>query len=240
MHRSLIPALALTTVLWAGAFRGTAGAQDSQPVPPQQPAPAEQQPAPAQQPAAAAPPAQQEAEPSQQPPKPAEQPPAEQQPAPQAAPAEAPASGQAAKLPPAGSPPLVRFIQLAFPSQGDVSVIDPQTYLYYIQAQVSRPSDGVWVPYDEKTEKVLLEDFQRLWATNFLEDLSVEVVDDPYPNGVVGKRIIYKMEERQRVKIVDYEGSKKVEQSKIDEKLKEENIQVRLDTFIDPGMIRRV
>ena len=134
----------------------------------------------------------------------------------------------------------MRFIQLAFPSQGDVSVIDPQTYLYYIQAQVSRPSDGVWVPYDEKTEKVLLDDFQRLWATNFLEDLSVEVVDDPYPNGVIGKRIIYKMEERQRVKIVDYEGSKKVEQSKIDDKLKEENIQVRLDTFIDPGMIRRV
>jgi len=246
MYRSLIPALALTTVLWAGAFRGTAGAQDSQPVPPQQPAPAEQHPAPAQQPAAAAPPAQQQAAPSQQPPTPAEpppagQPPAEQRPAPEPAPSESPAPAQpAAKLPPAGSPPLVRFIQLAFPSQGDVSVIDPQTYLYYIQAQVSRPSDGVWVPYDEKTEKVLVEDFQRLWATNFLEDLSVEVVDDPYPNGVVGKRIIYKMEERQRVKIVDYEGSKKVEQSKIDEKLKEENIQVRLDTFIDPGMIRRV
>ena len=246
MYRSLIPALALTTVLWAGAFSGTAGAQDSQPATPQQPAPAEQQPAPSQQPPApseqqptAAPPSQQEAPPSQQPPTPAEQPPAEQRPAPEPAPAEAPAQA-GAKLPPAGSPPLVRFIQLAFPSQGDVSVIDPQTYLYYIQAQVSRPSDGVWVPYDEKTEKVLLDDFQRLWATNFLEDLSVEVVDDPYPNGVIGKRIIYKMEERQRVKIVDYEGSKKVEQSKIDEKLKEENIQVRLDTFIDPGMIRRV
>ena len=31
------------------------------------------------------------------------------------------------------------------------------------------------------------------------------------------------MEERQRVKIVDYVGSKKIEVSKIDEKLKEDN-----------------
>ncbi len=43
------------------------------------------------------------------------------------------------------------------------------------------------------------------------------------------------MEERQRVKIVDYAGSKKIEPSKIDEKLKEQNAQIRLDTFIDPG-----
>jgi outer membrane protein insertion porin family len=134
----------------------------------------------------------------------------------------------------------VRFIQLAFPTQGDQSVIDARTYLYYIQTQVSRPSDGVWVPYDEKTEAGLREDFKRLWATNFLDDLSIEVVDDNYANGVVGKRIIYKMEERQRVKIVDYTGSKKLDQSKIEEKLKEENINVRLDSFIDPGQVRRV
>ena len=91
------------------------------------------------------------------------------------------------------------------------------------------------MPYNEKTEQSLLEDFKRLWATNFLDDLSIEVVDDPYPNGVIGKRIIFKMEERQRVKIVDYVGSKKVEQSKIDEKLKEESVTIRLDSFIDPG-----
>ena len=48
------------------------------------------------------------------------------------------------------------------------------------------------------------------------------------------------MEERQRVKIVDYIGSKKVEISKIDEKLKEANAQIRLDTFIDPALVRKV
>jgi hypothetical protein len=121
----------------------------------------------------------------------------------------------------ADSPPLVRFIQLMFPTQGDVSVIEPQTYLYYIQTQPSRPSDGVWVPFDEDT---VLEDFKRLWGTNFLDDLWIEVKDAPYDNGVVGKHIIFNMEERRRVKIVDYVGTKKVDQSKIEEKLKEENI----------------
>ena len=151
-----------------------------------------------------------------------------------------PKAAQAPKLPPAGSPPLIRFIQISFPTQGDVSVVEPRTYLYYIQTQVSRPSDGVWVPYDDKTEASLLEDFKRLWATNFLDDLSIEVIDAPYDNGVMGKRIIYKMEERQRVKIVDYTGSKKLDQTKIEEKLKEQNILIRLDSFIDPGQIRKV
>jgi outer membrane protein insertion porin family len=48
------------------------------------------------------------------------------------------------------------------------------------------------------------------------------------------------MEERQRVKIVDYVGSKKVETSKIEEKLREQNAVIRLDSFIDPGLVRRV
>ena len=144
-------------------------------------------------------------------------------PAPQAAP-RSPAAATAGTLPPAARRPLVRFIELTFPTQGDQSVIDPQTYVYYIQTQVSRPSAGVWVPYNEKTEQSLLEDFKRLWGTNFLDNLSIDVVDDTYANGVVGKRIIFKMEERQRVKIVDYLGTKKIEQSKIDEKLKEEGV----------------
>ena len=99
----------------------------------------------------------------------------------------------------------------------------------------SRPSEGVWVPYDEAAEKTIRDDFKRLWATNFLDNLSIDADDYTFSNGVVGKLVIYNMEERQRVKIVDYAGSKKVETSKIDEKLKEDNAQIRLDTFIDPG-----
>ena len=79
-----------------------------------------------------------------------------------------------------------------------------------------------------------------VWNTNFLDNLWVEVLDAPYENGVIGKHIIFNMEERQRVKIVDYIGSKQVEQTKIDEKLKEANTTIRLDSFIDEGTIRKV
>ena len=161
-------------------------------------------------------------------------------------PPDAASAGQAAPqqpapiLPPAGSPPLLRSIRLEFPTQGNVSVIDPQTYLFYIQTRPSRPSDGVWVPFDDAVEKSVLEDFKRLWATNFLDNLWIEVREVPYDNGVMGKEVRFNMEERQRVKIVDYVGSKKIEQSKIEEKLREENVAIRLDSFIDPALVRRV
>ena len=85
-----------------------------------------------------------------------------------------------------------------------------------------------------------VKDFKALWATNFLDDLSAETHDYVFANGVVGKVVLYNMEERQRVKIVDYVGSKQVEQSKIDEELKKQSIQIRLDSFIDEGLVRRV
>ena len=76
-------------------------------------------------------------------------------------------------------------------------------------------------------------DFRSLWATNFLDDLSIEVTDYTFPNGVIGKLVKYDIEERQRIKIVDYTGSKQLESTKIDEKLKEENVTIRLDSFVD-------
>ncbi|MCC7035276.1 MAG: outer membrane protein assembly factor BamA [Acidobacteria bacterium] len=143
------------------------------------------------------------------------------------------------RTPPDGAAPVVRSLELRFHPVNE-SLIEPQTYLYYIQTQASRPSDGVWVPYGDATEKVLLEDFKRLWGTSFLDNLWIEVNDDAYPNGVVGKRIIYHMEERPRVKIVDYTGSTKVERTKVDEKMKEAGVSLRLDSFLDEGVVRRV
>ena len=169
-------------------------------------------------------------------PEPPVQTPAE--PRPQApAPAPPPGAGQATRMPPADSPALVRTIELRFPKQNNEPLVEGQTYLYYIQTRPSRPSEGVWVPYHEAT---VLEDFKRLWATNFLDDLSIEVNDIPWENGVVGKHVIYNLEERRRVKIVDYTGSKKVDQTKIEEAMKENQLSIRLDSFIDPGVIRRV
>src|SRR5262245_3756319 len=142
--------------------------------------------------------------------------------------------------PPAGSGPVVLAFGPCFEAQGGTSVIEPQTYLYYIQLKQSRPSEGVWIPYDDATEKTLLQDFRSLWGTNFLDNLWIDVADYKFPNGTLGKVVSYNMEERQRVKVVDYVGSKKIEVSKIDEKLKEANAQIRLDTFIDPSLVRKV
>ena len=122
----------------------------------------------------------------------------------------------------------------------NTSEIEAQTYLYYIQTPLSRPSEGNWVPFNEQTERSLLDDFKRLWATNFLDNLWIETLDRPFANGVMGKHVIYHMEERPRVKIVDYTGSTKVERTKIDEKMKELGIALRLDSFLDEAVVRRV
>jgi len=147
-----------------------------------------------------------------------------------------------AKLPPTGSGPVVYALMLCFEKQGGSSVIDQNTYLYYLQVkdQVSRPSQDRWVPYTDTTEQTILGDFKRLWATSFLDDLAIDVQDVTFSNGVHGKVVVYNMEERQRVKIVDYVGSKKVEQSKIEDELKKKGITIRLDSFIDQGLVRRV
>jgi outer membrane protein insertion porin family len=142
--------------------------------------------------------------------------------------------------PPAGSGPVILFIAPCFEAQGGTSVIEPQTYLYYIQLKASVPSQAQWVPWNDASEKMVLDDFRRLWSTNFLDNLWIDVKDYQFPNGTVGKIVTYNMEERQRVKIVDYVGSKKLETTKIDEKLKEANAQIRLDTFIDAGLVRKV
>ena len=144
-------------------------------------------------------------------------------------------------LPPAGSGPVVYQIALCFDAQGGTSVIDGETYLYYIQLKPSQPAlTGKWTPYDEAAEKTILEDFHRLWNTNFLDNLWIDVTDYTFSNGVVGKLVSYNMEERQRVKIVDYVGSKQIETSKVDERLKEAMAEIRLDTFIDPALVRKV
>jgi hypothetical protein len=56
-----------------------------------------------------------------------------------------------AALPPGNSGPVIYQIVPCFLAQGNTSLIDIQTYLYYIQLKSSRPSQGVWVPYTEES-----------------------------------------------------------------------------------------
>jgi outer membrane protein insertion porin family len=145
-----------------------------------------------------------------------------------------------AALPPSGSGPVIFQIVPCFAAQENVNLVDINTYLYYIHLKSSQPSQGIWIPYNEDSEKQILDDFKQLWGTQFLDNLSIETQDYTFDNGVVGKLVVYNMEERQRVKNVDYVGSKKLERSKIEEELKKANTVIRLDTFIDPSLIRKV
>ena len=154
--------------------------------------------------------------------------------------------------PPAGSAPVIFQIVPCFAAEGGTPLVDVQTYLYYMQVaqKPSLPSQGIWTPYTDATEQMMRDDFRRLWATNFLDNLSIEVSDaHPQPggiadyvfsNGVVGKIIVYNMEERERVKVVDYIGTKKIDTSKIEDKLKEQKVELRMDTFLDPSTINKV
>ena len=136
---------------------------------------------------------------------------------------------QPAALPPANSGPVVYLIVPCFAKQGGSPVVEPETYLYYIQLRPSLPSQNMWVPWDDAHEQIAKDDFKRLWGTNFLDNLSVETSDYVFSNGVVGKIVLYDMEERERVKIVDYQGSKNIDRTKIAEQLKEKGIELRLD-----------
>src|SRR5678815_2674069 len=147
---------------------------------------------------------------------------------------------QPAALPPANSGPVVYLIVPRFAKQGGSPVVEPETYLYYIQLRPSLPSQNMWVPWDEPHEQIAKDDFKRLWGTNFLDDLSIEVNDYVFSNGVVGKIVLYDMEERERVKIVDYQGSKNIDRTKIAEQLKEKGIELRLDSFLDENILHRV
>ena len=152
-----------------------------------------------------------------------------------------------AALPAPGSPPFVWIFEFCFDRQGNVPTVEPDTYLYYVRVKdnLSAPSQGKFVPYDDQFERMIQADFKSLWATNFLEDLSMEVTDHTFPNGTIGKIVTYRMEERQRVKIVDYrdgkgEPIKLLKRSDIDDKLREKSIEVRLDTFLDESKLRQV
>ncbi len=138
------------------------------------------------------------------------------------------------------------FIAPCFEAQGGTSVIEPQTYVYYMQlaTKSSTPSQGIWIPYDESIEQIMRDDFKRLLAHQLPRqpvDPMTRRPDYMFPNGTIGKIVIYNMEERERIKIgPDFEGSKKLELSKIDEALRLMNAEIRLDTFIDEALVRKV
>jgi outer membrane protein insertion porin family len=143
-------------------------------------------------------------------------------------------------FPPDTRRPFLWILEPCFQKQGGFSTVENETYMYYIKLRPSQPRQGIWEYYDEAAERTMLADFKALWGTSFLEDLSIELEEYTFPNGAVGVIATYHMEERERVKIVDYQGSKQIDRTKIDEQLRERGIELRLDSFLDEGVIRRV
>jgi outer membrane protein insertion porin family len=145
-----------------------------------------------------------------------------------------------AQLPPAKSGPILRCMELVAHPVNE-TVVPGETYDFYIKSPRTNSEKGVFAPYDEATLKA---DFWNLWRTGFLDNLWIEVIDEPYANGVPGKHVIFHIEERSRIKAVDYvaaDGSNTdVDISKIETTLRDQNIRVALDAFVDEATIRRV
>jgi hypothetical protein len=99
-------------------------------------------------------------------------------------------------LPPTTSGPVVYMISPCFERQGGRSRLQPETYLREIHLKPSRPSQGQWTPYDSAAEQMILEDFQRLWNHFPLADLSIDIRDFHFSNGVIGKLVTYNITER--------------------------------------------
>jgi hypothetical protein len=115
--------------------------------------------------------------------------------------ATAPAGGTAQhRQPRADAPPVLRSIELVFPTQENVSLRPRADYLALMELPSLHPlgDEPVWVPYTQ-VELLILNDAQRLWASGLLHSLWVEVFDDPFENGVIGRRLVFNIVERLQV-----------------------------------------
>ena len=101
--------------------------------------------------------------------------------------------------PPLDSPPLLRYVEFAFPPFPPTagSKHPYQTYfkMMDITEYVSKPSLGEWKPY-APVEAVAVADAERLWQSGLLESLWVDVREDGYPNGVPARRVVFNFVER--------------------------------------------
>ena len=103
--------------------------------------------------------------------------------------------------------------------------LDKETFLFYIS---TKPGDR----YDERRLK---DDFRRVWDTGFVEDMILDVRD-----GQKGKIVTFVVDERSRIQIIDYRGSKALTPTTIEDELKKREATIRIDTFYDINKARRV
>ena len=143
------------------------------------------------------------------------EPSAEVQPAPaEAAEMAEPLDGQAEDL------PIVERVDVS----GN-QYLQKETLLFYVSTKAGERFD----------ERRLKDDFRRLWDTGFINDLLLDVRDGPK-----GKLVTFVLQERKRVQIVDFRGGKSVTTTNIEDKLKELEATIRIDSFYDPSKAKKV
>jgi outer membrane protein insertion porin family len=131
-------------------------------------------------------------------------------------------------LPPAGLPVLAQDVEVPVVERVEIvnnRYLQKETLLFYISTK----------PGDRFDAERLRADFRRLWDTGFLDDLIVEALEGPQ-----GAIVRFSVQERKRIQIVDYRGSQEFKKSDIEEALKENDADIRIDTFYDPAKARRV
>ncbi|MGD8897923.1 MAG: POTRA domain-containing protein, partial [Acidobacteriota bacterium] len=119
-----------------------------------------------------------------------------------------------------GSAPIVERVEIL-----NNRYLQTETLLYYVS---TKPGDR----YDPER---LRKDFRRLWDTGFLDDLTVEALQGP--QGII---VRFRVAERRRIQLVNYRGSKELQTSDIEDLLKENDAEIRIDSFYDPAKARKV
>lgn len=110
-----------------------------------------------------------------------------------AAPVSAAQDGQ----PPAGYPVVLRDVQLAFPTQDGVSIRPAEDYLRLIGLPRTSPlhQGPVWTFYS-RIEPMVLDGAQRLWSSGHFHSVWVDITDQPFENGALGRIVIFNVVER--------------------------------------------
>jgi hypothetical protein len=91
----------------------------------------------------------------------------------------------------------VRCIELRLQPEGKTSV-SSETYVPYVKPfEPSLRSRNYWVADDQKQALAVCS---RPTGATFAEDCRVEVFDEPYENGALGKHVIFHVTERPRGK----------------------------------------
>jgi outer membrane protein insertion porin family len=119
----------------------------------------------------------------------------------------------------AGEAPRVERVEIAGTHQ-----MPAGSYLFYVSTRAGEPYDAVR----------LRGDFRRLWETGFLDDLRLEVDDGPQ-----GRIVRFRVAERPRLRVVDFQGSQELSSTEITDRLRKDQASLPLDNFFDPARARR-